>query len=57
VSEIGLRIRACVCGGALQRIETLEEGLELLLKAQDLQWREESSGRAKDRCCSGCVIC
>lgn len=38
----------------------LEEGLELLLKAQDLSWQaqeEEAKEEKKRGCCSACVIC
>jgi hypothetical protein len=43
-------------GGVLQRLEVLEEGMELLLRAQELNWQAEEQTR-RDRCCSGCVIC
>lgn len=43
-------------GSLLQRLETLEEGMELLLRAQELSWQEEEQRKA-ERCCGGCVIC
>jgi hypothetical protein len=43
-------------GTLLQRVETLEEGMELLLRAQELSWQEEEQ-RRRDSCCGGCVIC
>jgi hypothetical protein len=45
-----------VGGGVLQRLELLEEGMELLMRAQDLCWQAEEQ-RRRDRCCGGCVIC
>jgi hypothetical protein len=44
-------------GSVVQRMELLEEGLELLLRAQELSWQAEQQQRRRDRCCSGCVIC
>ena len=41
--------------GLLQRIELLEEGMELLLRAQELSWQAEEQ-RRRDRCCGGCTI-
>lgn len=43
-------------GSVVQRLELLEEGLELLLRAQELSWQVEQQ-RKRDRCCGGCVIC
>lgn len=43
-------------GSVMQRMELLEEGLELLLRAQELSWQSEPQ-RRRDRCCSGCTIC
>eukprot|EP00878_Enallax_costatus_P021465 GHUV01022722.1.p1 GENE.GHUV01022722.1~~GHUV01022722.1.p1 ORF type:complete len:454 (+),score=138.54 GHUV01022722.1:1181-2542(+) len=43
-------------GTVLQRLELLEEGMELLLRAQELTWQAEEQ-RKRNRCCSGCVIC
>lgn len=43
-------------GSVLQRMELLEEGLELLLRAQELSWQSEQP-RRRDRCCGGCTIC
>jgi len=44
-------------GSLLQRVDVLEEALELLLRAQDLAWQEEERRRARDSCCGrGCVI-
>jgi hypothetical protein len=44
-------------GSLLQRIDVLEEALELLLRAQDLAWQEEERRRARRGCCGGCTIC
>lgn len=44
-------------GSLLQRVDALEEALELLLRAQDLAWQEEERRRARDSCCGGCTIC
>ncbi len=43
-------------GTLLQRLEVLEEGLDLLLRAQELQWQKEEERRGRSRCC-GCIIC
>jgi hypothetical protein len=43
-------------GSVLQRMELLEEGLELLLRAQELSWQSDQP-RRRDRCCGGCTIC
>jgi hypothetical protein len=43
-------------GSVMQRMELLEEGLELLLRAQELSWQSEQP-RRRDRCCNGCTIC
>ncbi|WIA29355.1 hypothetical protein OEZ86_011860 [Tetradesmus obliquus] len=43
-------------GGVLQRLEVLEEGMELLLRAQELSWQADEA-KKRDRCCRGCVIC
>ncbi len=51
-----LQPRAAAGGGVLQRLELLEEGMELLLRAQELSWQAEEQ-RRRDRCCGGCVIC
>jgi hypothetical protein len=47
--------RSAPDGTLLQRLEALEEGMELLLRAQELSWREEE--RRAARCCGGCTIC
>ena len=44
-------------GTLLQRVETLEEGMEILLKAQELSWNEEAEQRAAAGCCACCRIC
>jgi hypothetical protein len=44
-------------GSVVQRLEVLEEGLEVLLRAQELTWQADDQQRRRDRCCSGCVIC
>lgn len=44
-------------GSLLQRVDVLEEALDLLLRAQDLQWQEEERGRGAAGCCGGCTIC
>ena len=43
-------------GSVVQRMEVLEEGLELLLRAQELSWQSEQP-RPRDRCCGACTIC
>eukprot|EP00879_Flechtneria_rotunda_P010462 GHRR01010938.1.p1 GENE.GHRR01010938.1~~GHRR01010938.1.p1 ORF type:complete len:354 (+),score=106.05 GHRR01010938.1:979-2040(+) len=43
-------------GGVLQRLKVLEEGMEMLLRAQELSWQAEEQ-RRRDRCCGGCTIC
>jgi hypothetical protein len=45
-------------GSLLRRVDLLEDGLELLLRAQDLSWQEEERRRARDGCCGGggCVV-
>jgi hypothetical protein len=43
-------------GSVMQRMELLEEGLELLLRAQELSWQSDQP-RRRDRCCGGCTIC
>lgn len=43
-------------GGVLQRLEVLEEGMEFLLRAQELSWQAEQQ-KKRNRCCSGCIIC
>lgn len=52
--HLGLRVGAG--GSVLQRLELLEEGMELLLRAQELTWQAKEQ-RKRSRCCSGCVIC
>lgn len=44
-------------GSVMQRMELLEEGLELLLRAQELSWESEQQQKRRDRCCGGCTIC
>lgn len=51
-----LPARAAGGQGLVQRLELLEEGMELLLRAQELSWQAEDQ-RRRDRCCGGCVIC
>lgn len=51
-----LQPRVGAGGSVLQRLELLEEGMELLLRAQELTWQAEEQ-RKRDRCCSACVIC
>lgn len=51
-----LQPRVAAGGNVLQRLELLEEGMELLLRAQELTWQAEEQHK-RDRCCSACVIC
>jgi hypothetical protein len=45
-------------GSLMQRVDVLEEALELLLRAQDLAWQEEEERRrVRAGCCGGCTIC
>jgi len=45
-------------GSLLQRVDILEDGLELLLRAQDLSWQQAEREQARGRACAcgGCVV-
>lgn len=57
VGRLGPRAGLGSGGSVLQRLELLEEGMELLLRAQELAWQQAEDGRRRARCCGGCVIC
>jgi hypothetical protein len=44
-------------GSLMSRVDILEDGLELLLRAQDLAWQEEERvSRPPPACCGNCTI-
>jgi hypothetical protein len=54
-THIASMVPGSSAGSLVQRVEVLEQGMELLLRAQDLSWQQEEQKRRR-ACCGGCTI-